>query len=212
MTNTPDNSHNDEPSPTPDAESTTDPFFNAQPGRIERINRRRRSGQPRWALEMFEPTLMDDGIAYTVHDASPSECDSTARSWIEFIRPTESYRDRSGDQKVLVRLTVDDGRLSVTAPHVYPRNSLIRTTNPPPDRDGNRRVMRLGEEGLTQIDLMMAADGLVTASLRMETILRPFTRREIVQIAHLFVEGIDLLDFFVRQHGLLIAHRNNLDL
>lgn len=212
MTNTPDNSHNDEPSPTPDAESTTDPFFNARPGRIERINRRRRSGQPRWALEMFEPTLMDDGIAYTVHDASPSESDSTARSWIEFIFPTESYRDQSGDNELLIRLTVDDGRLSVTAPHVYPRNSLIRTSDPPPDRDGNLRVVRLGEEGLTQIDLIMAADGVVTASLRMETILRPFTRREIVPIVHLFVEGVDLLDFVVRQNGLLIAHRNDLDL
>jgi hypothetical protein len=173
MTNTPDNSHNDEPSPTPDAESTTDPFFNARPGRIERINRRRRSGQPRWALEMFEPTLMDDGIAYTVHDASPSESELPARGWIEFTRPTKEYRDQNGKQKVLVRLTVDDGHLSVTAPHVYPRNSLIRTTNPPPDRDGNLRVVRLGEEGLTQIDLWMAADGRVTASLRMETIFAP---------------------------------------
>ena len=209
MTNTPDNSHNDEPSPTPDAESTTDPFFNARPGRIERMNRRRRSGQPRWTLEMFEPTLMDNGIAYRVHDTLPSESESAARSWIEFICPTESYRDQSGDNEVLVRLTVDDGRLSVTAPHVYPRNSLIRTSDPPPDRDGNLRVVRLGEDGLTQIDLMMAADGVVTASLRMETILRPFTRRDIVQIAHLFVEGIDLLDFVVRQHGLLIAHHDS---
>jgi len=205
----PDNSQNDDPSPAANAESNSDPFFNAQPGRIERAGHRRPLGQPRWALEMFEPTLMDDGIAYTVHDASPSESDSTARSWIEFICPTESYRDQSGDNELLVRLTVDDGRLSVTAPHVYPRNSLIRTTDPPPDRDGNLRVMRLGEEGLTQIDLMMAADGAVTASLRMETILRPFTRREIMPIVQLFVEGIDLLDFVVRQSGLLIAHHDS---
>jgi len=212
MTNTPDNSHNDEPGPTPDAESTTDPFFNARPGRIERMNRRRRSGQPRWNVEMFESPLMDHGIAYTVHVASPSEPELPTRGWIDFTRPTNEYRDQNGNHKVLVRLTVDDGRLSVTAPHVYPRNSLIRTTNPPPDRDGNLRVARLGEEGLTQIDLWMAADGRVTASLRMETIFRPFTRCEIVQIANLFVEGIDLLDFVVRQNGLLITHRNNLDL
>ena len=161
---------------------------------------------------MFESPLMDHCIAYTVHVASPSEPELPARGWIEFTRPTNKYRDQNGNHKVLVRLTVDDGRLSVTAPHIYPRNSLIRTTNPPPDRDGNLRVVRLGEEGLTQIDLWMAADGRVTASLRMETIFRPFTRREIVQIAHLFVEGIDLLDFVVRQNGLLITHRNNLDL
>lgn len=212
MTNTPDNSHNDEPSPTPDAESNTDPFFNARPGRIERMNHRRRSGQPRWNVEMFESPLMDHCIAYTVHVASPSEPELPARGWIEFTRPTNKYRDQNGNHKVLVRLTVDDGRLSITAPHVYPRNSLIRTTNPPPDRDGNLRVVRLGEEGLTQIDLMMATDGLVTATLRMETLLRPFTRHDIVQIAHLFVEGIDLLDFVVRQSGVLITHRNNLDL
>ena len=206
---TPDNSHNDEPIPAPNAESNTDPFFNSRPGRIERAGHRHPLGQPRWALEMFEPTLMDHGIAYTVDVASPSEPELPARGWIEFTRPTNEYRDQNGNHKVLVRLTVDDGRLSVTAPHVYPRNSLIRTTNPPPDRDGNLRVARLGEEGLTQIDLWMAADGRVTASLRMETIFRAFTRREIVQIANLFVEGIDLLDFVVRQNRLLIAHHDS---
>lgn len=206
---TPDNSHNDEPNPASNADSNTDPFCNSRPGRIERTGHRRPVGQPRWALEMFEPTLMDHGIAYTVYVASPPEPEFPARGWIEFTRPTNEYRDQNGNHKVLVRLTVDDGRLSVTAPHVYPRNSLIRTTNPPPDRDGNLRVARLGEEGLTQIDLWMAADGRVTASLRMETIFRPFTRREIVQIANLFVEGIDLLDFVVRQSGLLIAHHDS---
>ena len=209
---TSDNSQHEEPSPTPKGEPNTDPFITARPLRIERVRHRRAPGQPRWNLEMFESPLMDHGIAYATHDVSPSESGATARSWIEFIRPTKSYRDHCGDQKVLVRLTVDDGRLTITAPHVYPRNSLIRTTNPPPDRDGNLRVLRLGEEGLTQIDLMMATDGLVTATLRMETLLRPFTRHDIVQIAHLFVDGIDLLDFVVRQSGVLITHRNNLDL
>jgi hypothetical protein len=52
---------------------------------------------------------------------------------------------------------------------------------------------------------MMAADGEVTAVLRMETILQPFNRQDIVVIAEQFAGGIDLLDFAVRKSRLLKA-------
>lgn len=153
---------------------------------------------------MFESPLMDSGIIYTVHDSPQTEAGTAERGWIEFTRPTQTYRDPAGDRQVLVRLTVADGRLSITAPNCYPRGSLKRTTDPPPDRDGNLRLVRLGEDGLTQLDLIMASDGTITASLRMETLLRPFTRCDIVAMAEEFALSIDLLDFVVRQSQLLI--------
>jgi hypothetical protein len=208
---TPDNPQRNETGTPPDAQPSPDQSAGSRPSRIERASHRRPPRPPHWNIEMLEWPLLDTGIPYMVHDAPP--CDTTAKpiSWIEFTRPTNAYRDRCGDYKVLIRLTVDDGRLAVTAPDVYPRDSLRRTSTPPPDRDGNLRIVRLGEYGQPQIDLTIAADGAITAALRMETIQRPFTRREIVQIADLFAEGIDFLDFVVRQHGLLIENRGSTD-
>ena len=164
-----------------------------------------------WHIEMLESPLIDSGIAYTVHDVSPAEQGTGSISWIEFVRPTHSYRTPAGHHEVVVRLTVDEGRLSIMAPGVYLAGSLVRTNDPPPDRDGTLRIMRLGDDDMTQIDLLMSADGFVTAALRMETIRFPFNRGEIVQIAEEFACGIDLLDFAVRQSDLLIPGRTGHD-
>jgi hypothetical protein len=190
---------------------TPDHFDADGPARIERITRKTSAGHPRFSLEMFESPLMDSGIAYTVHDCPPAEAGASERSWIDFIRPTAMYRDTSGDHKVLVRLTVDGGRLSITSPDCYRRGSLVRTTDPPIDHEGTLRIARLGAGGEPQIDLLMAADGLVTAMLRLETIPRPITRRDIVSISDLFVTGVDLLDLVVRRHRLLIQKPDSPD-
>jgi hypothetical protein len=174
------------------------------PTRIHRVPLRKTTSGSLWNLEMFESPLLDSGIPYTVHDTSFLESTASAIGWIELTRPTETYRDPCGDRTVRIRLTVEDGRLAVTAPDCYARGSLMRTTAPPADRHGNLRLVRLGDDDLTQIDLIMAADGEITASLRMDTLLRPFTRHDIVQITDEFALGIDLLDFAVRKHGLLI--------
>ena len=159
---------------------------------------------PAWCLEMFESPLLDRGIAYESSE-HPTGIDADAPSWIQFQVPTRSYTNSHGAHTVTVRLTVAGGRLAITAPGVYPCNSLIRTSEPPPDREGNLRVVRLGDNDTSQIDLMMAADGEVTAVLRMETILQPFNRQDIVVIAEQFAGGIDLLDFAVRKSRLLKA-------
>jgi hypothetical protein len=166
---------------------------------------------------MLESPLMDSGIVYTVNDAATTKLGETvhlgdvATSWIEFPRPTRSYCNPAGAHEVLVRLTVTSGHLAITAPGIYPCESLVRTTNPPPDRDGNLRIMRLGDDDMTQIDLFMAADGFVTAALRLETLRFPFNRGDIVQIADEFAVGIDFLDFAVRKSGLLILGRTGRD-
>lgn len=157
---------------------------------------------PAWCIEMFESPLLDRGIIYTV-SVGPAETGADAPAWIEFQVPTRAYTNAAGVHAVLVRLTVAGGRLAITAPGVYPHNSLVRTTKPPPDRHGNLRVLRLGDDDTSQMDLMMAADGEVTAVLLMETILQPFNRQDIVVIAEQFAAGIDLLDFAVRKSRLL---------
>ncbi len=141
-------------------------------------------------------------VPYAVHDAMPLGPGESAAAWIEFSRPTQLYRSPGGRHEVLIRLTVDSGRLAITAPGVYPPNSLRRTTIPPPDREGNLRILRLGGDDESQIDLVMAADGTVTAELRMDTILRPFNRRDILQIADEFAGGIELVDYAVRKSRL----------
>ena len=181
---------------------------------------RRKDGTPRrhhtaacWNIEMLESPLMDSGIVYTVNDAATTKLGETvhlgdmATSWIEFPRPTRSYCNPAGVHEVLVRLTVTSGHLAITAPGIYPCESLVRTTNPPPDRAGNLRIMRLGDDDMTQIDLFMAADGFVTAALRLETLRAPFNRGDIVQIADEFAVGIDFLDFAVRKSELLLSGR-----
>ena len=166
---------------------------------------------------MLEAPLMDSGIAYTVNDALAAKRDEAANvgeaasSWIDFSRPTQGYSNPAGTHEVVVRLTVTSGRLAITAPGLYPPDSLVHTTDPPPDRDGNLRIMRLGDDDMTQIDLFMAADGFVTAALRLETLRFPFNRSDIVQIADEFAVGIDFLDFAVRKSGLLILGTTDCD-
>lgn len=159
---------------------------------------------PAWCIEMFESPLLDRGITYESSE-HPTGIDADAPSWIQFQIPTRGYANPHGAHTVTVRLTVAGGCLAITAPGLYPRNSLIRTTEPPPDREGNLRVVRLGDHDTSQIDLIMAADGEVKAVLRMETILQPFNRQDIVVIAEQFAGGIDLLDFAVRKSRLLKA-------
>jgi hypothetical protein len=154
---------------------------------------------------MFEPTLMDGGVAYTVHDAGDPPAGDVAAGSIEFSLPTRVYRNPAGAAQVLVRLTVDDGRLGITAPGVYPRGSIKRTTDPPPDRDGHLRVLRLGDDDCTQMDLFIMADGTITAFLRLETVQHPFNRADILTLAEQFAGGIDLLEFVVQRSGLRLA-------
>lgn len=177
-----------------------------QPGlkRIARFSSRRAVGTPCWNLEMLESPLMDRGLAYAVSDGPPSELGAAGNGCIEFDLPTSKYTNAVGHHRVRIRLTVTDGRLSITAPHVYPAHGLRRTTNPPPDAAGNLRILRLGDEGVTNLDLIMAADGTVSANLLMETILRPFNRNDVVQIAEEFAVGVDYLDFIVRAEHLLL--------
>lgn len=176
-----------------------------QPGleRIYRFSQRRATGDPSWNLEMLESPLMDRGLAYTVSDNSPTQV-GEGNGWIDFELPTRRYRNLSGRHRARIRLIVTCGRLSITAPDFYAPSSLKRTSKPPPDAAGNLRVVRLGGEGDSQIDLVMAADGTVTAVLVMETLLRPFNRADIVQIAEEFAVGLDLLDFAVRKERLLL--------
>jgi len=176
-----------------------------QPGleRIYRFSQRRATGDPRWNLEMLESPLMDRGLAYTVSDGSPTQV-GEGNGWIDFELPTRRYKNASGRNRVRIRLAVTGGRLSITAPDVYPPHSLRRTTEPPPDTAGNLRVVRLGEEGVSNLDLIVAADGTVTAALVMDTLLRPFNRNDVVQIAEEFAVGLDLLDFVVREERLLL--------
>jgi hypothetical protein len=158
----------------------------------------------RWNIEMLEYPLLDANIAYSVHDTEvPGQEGIAAACWIDFTRPTHTYRNPAGHHEVAIRLTVNDGCLTITAPGIYPPGSLLETTDPPREPGGDLRVMRLGDHDQSQIDLIMAADGFVTAVMRMETLRRPFSRRDIVQIANEFAHGIDLLDFAVREVGLL---------
>lgn len=177
---------------------------NAGPARIDRVTPRERIGGPHWNLEMLESPLMDRGLAYTVSDGSSMEAGDDGNGWIDFELPTRRYTDPAGRNRVRIRLTVTRGRLAITAPDFYPPGSLRRTTKPPPDAAGNLRIVQLGDDGTSKIDLMMAADGMVTAVLLMETLLRPFNRADVVQIAEEFTTGIDYLDFAVHKERLLL--------
>jgi hypothetical protein len=173
-----------------------------EPTRIDRSGRRPARGRPRWSLEMFEPTLMDGGVSYKVHDACKEGTVDASLGWIEFWLSTRLYRNTAGGSEVLVRLSVADGCLGITAPGLYPRGSLNRTTTPPPDRDGNLRVLRLGDDDCTQMDLFIMADETITAVLRLETLQRLFNRADILKLAEEFAAGIDLLEFVVQMSGL----------
>lgn len=170
--------------------------------RIDRVTPPGASKAPRWVLEMLESPLIDQGLSYTVTDGGPSGRDGDG--WIEFELPTARYTNASRHRRLRVRLTVTDGRLSITAPDVYPRESLRRTSDPPPDAAGNLRLVRIGDEGDTNLDLIMVADGTTTAVLVMHTIQRPFNRADIVQIAEEFAEGVDILDHVVHASHLLL--------
>lgn len=193
------------PTPPPDRDPDAGDAL-GQPGaaRIDRVTPRSPTGRPRWNLEMLESPLMDRGLTYTVSDGSSTDGADEGNGWIDFELPTEIYTNASGRKRVRIRLTVNSGRLAITSPDFYPPGSLKRTTKPPPDAAGNLRVVRLGSKGESNLDLFMAADGTVTAVLVMETILRPFNRADIVQLAEQFAVGLELLDFAVRKERLLL--------
>jgi hypothetical protein len=176
----------------------------APPDWIERNGQRKAERGPLWSLEIFEAPLMDRGLAYTVTDAQPNNLSDDGAGWIEFRLPTKKYRNPSRARSVRIRLTVIGGRLSITAPEVYAVGSLRKTSDPPPAADGTLRLVRLGDEGDTNLDLVMAADGTTTAVLQMATLRRSFNRADIVQIAEEFAMGIDFLDIAVRKSRLMI--------
>ena len=178
------------------------------PARIDRVTPRKATHGPRWCVEMLESPLMDHGLAYNVGDSSPNGpgpgADGDRHGWIEFDLPTARYRNPARHRRVRIRLSVIDGRLTIAAPDVYAAGSLRETSDPPPDSAGNLRLIRLGDEGDTNLDLMMAADGTITAVLLMDTIQQPFNRADIVQLAKEFSLGIDYLDFVVHQCRLMV--------
>lgn len=170
---------------------------------ISRARSRARVGRPLWSIEMFEAPLMENSIPYTVTDGPSGPQGESRGGCIDFRVQTQVYRNSAGGNQVHVRLSVLDGQLRISAPAIYPTGCLPATTTPPPDPvTGSRRVVRLGDDGCTQIDLMMASNGDIEAFLRMETLQRPFNRRDIVQLAREFAIGIDLLDHVIQQEGL----------
>jgi hypothetical protein len=171
--------------------------------RISRARTPRRAGGPLCSIEMFEAPLMENAIAYTVTDGPCGPQGESRGGCIDFSVPTRIYRNPVAGNHVHVRLSVLDGQLRISAPAIYPTGCLPATTTPPPDPvTGSRCVVRLGDEGCTQIDLVMARNGDIEAVLQMETIQRPFNRRDIVQLAREFAIGIDLLDDIIQQEGL----------
>lgn len=163
----------------------------------------RPSRRPRWSLEMIEAGLIHSGIDYDVTDtaweAEAAEPGTKENGFIEFELPTMRYRNTSRRRRVRVRLTVTDGRLSMTAPNVYRVGSLRRSTDPPPDAAGRLRLLRMGDDDQTILDLIMAADSTIFAEIHLDTLVLPFNRNDIPQIAREFALGIDLLDFAVRK-------------
>jgi hypothetical protein len=85
--------------------------------------------------------------------------------------------------------------------------SLRRTSDPPPDDAGNLRLVRIGDEGDPNLDLVMAADGTVTAVLQMHTISQPYNRADIVHLAEEFAVGIDILDYVIDESRLRLTGR-----
>jgi len=194
----------DTPAPPPNDRShgAGDAGRHPRRARIDRVTPPGSSQAPRWVLEMLESPLIDRGLSYSVTDRGPNGSDGDG--WIEFDLPTARYRNASRHHRLRVRLTVTDGRLAITAPDVYPRESLRRTSDPPPDAGGNLRLVRIGDVDTTNLDLIMAADGKTTAVLVMDTIQRPFNRADVVQIAEEFAVGVDFLDHVVRESRLLL--------
>lgn len=176
--------------------------------RIARIARHKAAGGPQWNLEMLESPLIDTGLAYTVTDAAceagAADPDGEGNGFIEFELATGRYENASWQNRVRIRLTVVRGQLTITAPDVYPPGTLRRTSDPPPDAAGNLRLVRIGDEGDPNLDLIMAADGTVTAVLQMATIPQPLNRADIVPLAQEFAVGIDILDFVVHESRLLL--------
>ena len=194
----------DTPPPPPDDQHHDAGHARRRAARIDRTSPRRAAHGPRWCVEMLESPLMDLGIGYTVGDGSPNGPGNDGDGWIEFALPTARYRNPSRHKRVRIRLSVIDGRLTITAPDVYAAGSLRKTSDPPPGPMGDLRLVRLGDEGDTNLDLIMAADGTITAVLLMDTIQQPFNRADIVQLAKEFSLGIDYLDFVVQQCELVI--------
>jgi hypothetical protein len=157
----------------------------------------------RWSVEMFEPVLREARIDYSVIDfARESDVDLPAAA-VEFSLPTEIYHNPAGEHSVRVRLVVDDGRLSVVAPAMYLKGAVRRTTEPPPDADGNQQIVRIEDaEEQTTLDLMMDSSEGTWAELRMDSIHTPFTRGDIVALAEMFVRGVDILDAMLDIYGL----------
>lgn len=152
---------------------------------------------------MLESPLLDSGIAYTVTDMAckPGAADpgDARNGFIEFELPTGRYENASGQNQVRIRLTVMAAQLTITAPDVYPPGSLRRTSDPPPDAAGNLRLLRIGDEDQTNLDLIMASDSTIFAQIHLDTLVLPFNRNDIPQIAREFALGIDFMDFAVRK-------------
>jgi hypothetical protein len=190
--------------PPPDDQHPGAGHARRREARIDRTSPRPAAPGPRWCVEMLESPLMDLGIGYTVGDGSPVGPGADGDGWIEFDLPTDRYQNPSRHKRVRIRLSVIDGRLAITAPDVYAAGSLRKTSDPPPGPMGDLRLVRLGDEGDTNLDLIMAADGTTTAVLLMETIQQPFNRADIVHLAREFALGIDYLDFVVEQCELVV--------
>ena len=160
---------------------------------------------------MLESPLIDGGLVYTVTDtaceAGAADPGGQGNGFIDFELPTGRYENASGEKRVRIRLTVVAGQLTITAPDVYPLGSLRRTSDPPPDDAGNLRLVRIGDEGDPNLDLVMAADGTVTAALQMHTISQPYNRADIVHLAEEFAAGIDILDYVIDESRLRLPGR-----
>jgi len=172
--------------------------------RIARSARRKAPDSPQWNLEMLESQLLQDGLDYSVSDAVPTDPGDEGSGFIDFELPTAGYENASWQNRVRIRLTVVRGQLTITAPDVYPPDTLRRTSDPPPDAAGNLRLVRIGDEGDPNLDLIMAADGTVTAVLQMATIPQPLNRADIVPLAQEFAVAIDILDFIVHESRLFL--------
>jgi len=160
---------------------------------------------------MLESPLMDSGLAYTVTDtaraAGAADPGGQGNGFIDFELPTDRYENASGENRVRIRLTVAAGQLTITAPDVYPSGSLRRTSDPPPDAAGNLRLVRIGDQGDPNLDLVMAADGTMTAVLQMHTISQPYKRADIVHLAKELAVGIDILDYVIDESRLRLTRR-----
>jgi len=188
-----------------------DGLHRPSPTPINRVVRHKAPRGPRWNLEMLESPLIDSGLDYTVTD---TECVVTTavpggqgNGFVEFELATDRYRNASGQNRVRIRLTVVAGQLTITAPDVYPPGSLRRTSDPPPDAAGNLRLVRIGDEGDPNLDLVMGADGTITAVLQMHTISQLSNRADIVPLATEFAVGIDIVDYVIDESRLRVVGR-----